>query len=501
VYEQVPYPELVHPHTHPDRLAVVATLLGMKPARVDRCRVLELGCGPAANLMAMAEGLPGSRFVGIDNSPSHVRRANSVVARLGLKNVRVLEQDIRSPDDDAPFDYVIAHGVYSWVEADVRAALLRTTARVLNDHGIAVVSYNTYPGWYMLRPIRDMMMFHGRDERDGLTRVARAHEILEFLVGKLDPQSNLYAANLAAYRHAMEQRSMLDHADRDASLLHDELAPVNDPVFFHEFIRAATECGLQYVAEADLRGSTSAGLNPSTVRDLKKMASDLISLEQYMDFLTNRAFRQTLLCRAGVALRRTVSASVDSVMSFHVSSDGADVASARLPIADDEPLTKAAFSVLGAVFPRSLSWSELMREASRHVERAGGAIAEGAGDVLAGSLLRCFAADRSLVALSSTPDRFVTTVSERPVVSGLVRLLAAEGHLTVPSRKHDRITLDPTAARVVPFLDGTRDLEEVRTIHDRLRADAASEAGKEDSAPGAFDSLMAWLARSALLES
>jgi tRNA G46 methylase TrmB len=68
-YDEVLYPSYTHNQTHPDRLATIATLFGLTPAPVERCRVLELGCGNGSNLVPMAYGLPGSEFVGIDRWP------------------------------------------------------------------------------------------------------------------------------------------------------------------------------------------------------------------------------------------------------------------------------------------------------------------------------------------------------------------------------------------------------------------------------------------------
>src|SRR6266704_7122461 len=64
-YDRVPYPSGVFSQTHPNRLATVAFLRGMDPAPVSRCRVLELACGTAANLVSFAHQFPESEFVGV----------------------------------------------------------------------------------------------------------------------------------------------------------------------------------------------------------------------------------------------------------------------------------------------------------------------------------------------------------------------------------------------------------------------------------------------------
>lgn len=106
-YEEVPYPGSPYPETHPDRLATIATLLGLDPAPPERCRVLELGCGDAGNLIPMASLLRDSRFVGVDLSGRAVARAGAQIASLGLENVEVRRLDLLEIGEDiGRFDYL-----------------------------------------------------------------------------------------------------------------------------------------------------------------------------------------------------------------------------------------------------------------------------------------------------------------------------------------------------------------------------------------------------------
>src|SRR4029079_13501853 len=159
-YDEVPYRSHPFAQTHPARLAPTAFLFGMKPAHTDHCRVLEIGCASGENLLPMANQFPDSEFVGIDLSAVQIAAAQSTVEALELNNVRLLHADLRSlPDDLGMFDYVIAHGVYSWVSDETQHALLKLCGQRLRPHGVAYVSYNTYPGWHMRGMIRDMMNY------------------------------------------------------------------------------------------------------------------------------------------------------------------------------------------------------------------------------------------------------------------------------------------------------------------------------------------------------
>src|SRR4051794_23365318 len=113
-YDEVAYPSAIYPETHPDCLAVIATLSGLHPAPVEKCRVLELGCGDGFNLITMAHALPGSVFTGIDLAAVPVGRGNALIQKTGLKNIRLMARDVTEGGPDlGQFDYIIAHGLYS----------------------------------------------------------------------------------------------------------------------------------------------------------------------------------------------------------------------------------------------------------------------------------------------------------------------------------------------------------------------------------------------------
>ena len=160
-YDEVPYESHPFAQTHPSRLFTVGTLFGLRPTPVQRCRVLELGCAAGGNLIPMAEYLPDSEFVGLDLSARQVEDGKKLIADFGLKNLTLKHASILDVDASyGTFDYVICHGVYSWVPSSVQDKVLDICAKQLTPNGIAYISYNTYPGWHMRGMIRDMMQFH-----------------------------------------------------------------------------------------------------------------------------------------------------------------------------------------------------------------------------------------------------------------------------------------------------------------------------------------------------
>lgn len=159
-YDEVQYPSGIHEQTHPDRLATIATLLGLSPAPIQRCRVLELGCGDGTNVHAMAYGLPQSEFLGIDRAVRPIAAGRQMIADFALTNVRLEQRDFLEIGADRGSSIIITHGVYSWVPAPVRDSIMRICAECLAPNGFASIRYNAYPGCHLRDMARRMMLFH-----------------------------------------------------------------------------------------------------------------------------------------------------------------------------------------------------------------------------------------------------------------------------------------------------------------------------------------------------
>ena len=245
-YDRVPYPGHPFAQTHPDRLATVATLFGLRPVPPDACRVLELGCGDGGNLAPMAYVLPGSTFTGIDSSARAIERAQRLADALGLTNVRFDHADLGAATGE--FDYVIAHGVYSWIEPTARYALLAGCREHLAPNGVAYVSYDVLPGGHRREITRQMLRWHLRDVTEPAERIAKARELLRLVA----------EAGQAEAERALQQG--------DAALFHDELAPHHEAVLFADFVAHAGRHGLRFLAEADVF-EMDAGVLPEPIAD------------------------------------------------------------------------------------------------------------------------------------------------------------------------------------------------------------------------------------------
>ena len=477
-YDAVLYPARAFIQTHPDRLATLATLFGLSPAPPAGCRVLELGCGAGGNLLPMAVGLPDATFVGIDTSRRAIERAQAVTDSLGLTNITFEQTSI--DEYEAPpgsFDYVIAHGVFSWVPEPVRDALLALSASVLSEHGIAYVSYNALPGGHGRQALREMLAYHVRELEAPDERMSAARGFLRLLSAAAEADPGL------AQAFGPEAGRLAEAVD--GLFFHDTLAEHNRAYYFHEFTALAAQHGLQYLAEAEF-SEMQVGALPEQLQQALLTISDPLAREQYLDFLKERMFRQTLLCHAAVAIDRTPRA--DRVAPLAASAplrwtEGEQPGQLRFAgpggahLTTDHPAVIAALQRLGDAWPAALPVGELV----------GGGQLEGLCD----ALLRCYAAN--LVRLHVAAPAVSVEAPERPQVSALARLEAAQGELLTTLR-HTGLRLDDELGRrLVTLLDGTRDRA---ALLEELAPDVA--IGRDELAAGLEQSL-ARLARAGML--
>jgi SAM-dependent methyltransferase len=449
-YDRVAYRTLPRRQTHPDRLAAIARFFGMNPAPPAACRVLEIGCGNGGNLIPLGYYLPESRFTGIDLAAAPIAAARAMAGDLALSNIEIRVADLRDlAAEQGEFDYIFAHGLYSWVPAEVRDGLLAVCRQRLAPAGVAFVSYNAYPGRYPRQMLREILLYHTRALGDPAKRIAEARRLL----AQLDHP---------------EAKSLLEQGDD--SLFHDDLAPINHPVWFREFAAHAQRHGLQYLGEAD---------SHNTFEPVEGESADMIEREQYVDFLKLRPFRQTLLCRAEVALDRATGAARMDEFLFSENKRARRIRDRKRQGIFDDQAVEAVAQALHDTAPLPARFDELIPYA-------------GNGDLLGKILFALLTAGCVNLHVHDFPCQ--ETVTERPRASRLARY-QAEGGCSVTNACHIPVELDPIACYLVSLLDGKRTHEQIaRELAAIEYAPSLEEVRRY--LPNSLD----WLARMALLE-
>lgn len=459
-YEEVAYPGVADADSHVRALHALARLHGI-PAMDSRCcRVLELGCAAGRNLIPQAVDFPGSRFVGTDFSAAQIADGQAIIGQLGLGNIELRHAGFEQVDASwGQFDYILAMGVFSWVTADLQSKLLSICRENLAPHGLALFSYNAYPGWHAQAVVRDLLRYHTAALTDRREQIREARALLE-LVAASSSKSTVQG------RVFHRERDHLRTA-HDYYLFHDYLVDENHPIYLHQFLWQAESCGLQFVSDAELWRMSGAFMAPALQNVLAN--TPLVQRCQLLDFLRNERFHKTLLCHREVALRRDWD--VDAVKPFFVALAqkpkagdidtsnaepvGIEMAFGTLTVR--KPLGKAAIKHLIDVCPAAVSVDQLhdAAVASLPPEASGNSeIGSGSRTLLAQSLLAALQA--GLLKVYVHPPQFCGRVSQRPLATPLARLLATR-RSPVISQLHDSVVLDGLQTFLLPQLDGTRD--------------------------------------------
>ena len=294
----MPYLSYAIRQTHVSNLEAIGRLFALQAPDCRRCRVLEIGGASGGNLLPMAAALPQSDFLCLDPSVRQIEEGRRHAAAAGLTNLRFRAEPIEALGQDRRFDYIICHGVFSWVRQPVQDAILEALQACLAPNGIAFISYKTLPGWHAHRALREVLLRHCGRESTAAGRARRAREMLALLETAAQEPRSKWGPHLLA-----EIRELRGSADE--YLLHDQLEEHNEAFYFGDFMARAHRHGLQYLADADVAtmyiGNVPKGIPPEIA-----MGDDVEAIEQYIDFALNRLFRQTLLCRDSVALNRMI---------------------------------------------------------------------------------------------------------------------------------------------------------------------------------------------------
>lgn len=473
-YDETAYTSTSFPQTHPNKLATIATLFGMNPALLGRCNVLELGCGNGANILPIAENNPHSSFVGIDLSSFQIEEGRKAIQAAGLSNVRLEHKNILDFDPQGmQFDYIIVHGVFSWVPDEVRQKILKICQDSLTPQGIAYISYNALPGWHMRGMLRDMMTYHVAQFDDEKQKIDQARALLKFLSESVPPENNAYGIYLQGELNAMFKWS-------DSYLRHEFLEKENRAFHFHEFVSLAEGYGLQYLGEPELSAIIPANFPMEVQKTLHKIGRNVVAMEQYMDFLRNRTFRMNLLVRSNHQLNRGIQPAQLRTFWFSSSAklvkDTVNLAPGvkeefnvnGKPVYSESTLVKATLVTLSKAAPRHLSFSELLGQVRSLVAVGNNVIRDQHAHeheeiVVCDQLLLLFS--RGLIEAIVQPHaQLAVSAPEKPQVSPLARHQALNAFSPITNLRHTPIEMDGFVRQVLSVLDGTRTRDDVVAV-------------------------------------
>ena len=292
-YNTMPYESHAFKWCSPAYIRAAAYLYGVDLPAVQYARVLEIGCAAGGNSLPFAFMYPDADIVAIDIAEAQIAEGQRIVKQAQLKNISLKNMSMTElPNDLEPFDYVIAHGVLSWIPKQTQTQIFRVVEQSLGSNGGAYISFNTYPGWRARESLRDLMLWHSRGIEDLQDKVDRAREVIPFLAEGVSPHNLLQAAKeyLAA--------QLPDCESQDYYLAHEYLELHNHPLYLVQMTALAEQANLRYVGDAQPKIECPESYQLTENKEfltLQSSAKHAIAQQQYLDFAVGRSFRKSLL--------------------------------------------------------------------------------------------------------------------------------------------------------------------------------------------------------------
>ncbi|RYE06548.1 MAG: methyltransferase domain-containing protein [Rickettsiaceae bacterium] len=474
-YDDFPYTSYPFAQTRPEYLRTIGKLFGLNPPAIETARILELGCAAGGNIISFAESYPDSYTLGVDLSEVQIKQGIELVNKLSLKNIELKNLSITDLDESfGKFDYIICHGVFSWVPQEVRDKIIKISKQLLNPQGISYISYNTLPGWNVLNSIRDMMMFQFQSTNfeDVPSKLQQAKLLVNFVNESLSESNSAYANLLKEEVSQLNQR-------RDDYLRHDYLSAENKQFYFHEFMKEATQEGMIYLGDANLPSMFLGNLPVKAVEKLQDV-KNIIMTEQYMDFIQNRRFRSTLLCHPESLIDRNITP--DNINRFYMTSNivtektekEVDIKNSLESIGfyleslqgananTASPVMKAIFYTLIENRGNPLKSNELLKIASTKLPSYKLSDFEKEFNDISARLVFT-----GFLKLFENKPKAISSISAMPMVSNLARCQAegiSANQLLITNQINEVIALNSYEIAILQNLDGNNDLTKIVDI-------------------------------------
>jgi methyltransferase-like protein len=362
------------------------------------------------------------------------------------------------------FDFVISHGVYSWVPEDVQVAILSACQKLLAPNGIAYLSYNVYPGWKAKEIVRDAMLLRGGDTGTPEHRLSYARGMIDFLE-EIAPADSVLAKAISDYR------AQTLHA-KDYYVLHEHLEPFNLPCYFLKLVSRANEHGLAYLADTAPNTMFAVNYGDKIAQPLlAECGHSQVLVEQYLDFFVNRAFRQSLFVRAERASqiryqldrkqleRLHFAASIPAnSQATELDDSNQEYGESGATLVTNEPAVKAALHALNARWPWTLSRVELQDAVAQRLGAAGVASAENQNERIDDLLEHLIMRGQVRFRLDPVlPEPAATPIQLDEPARRLAELTRGDADAYTFNPWHEELTLSAVDRHLLPLLDGTRD--------------------------------------------
>ena len=307
-YSELLYKSNPFNYTIPALLEAHGRLYGLTPKDSRKAKVLELGSSFGGNIITQALYNPEAEFVGIDLTAEQVKKGNEVIKKIGLKNIKLIEKNILDINEDfGKFDYIIVHGVFSWVPKEVQDKIIKICSENLTEEGIAYISYNTYPGWKEPDKIREMMIYANKyfPEISLGDKNQRGKAFISIVAEQMKIYEDISKKKGDFIKQIEEVVGMQDYY-----VAHEYCEDINSALYLNEFVDLIKKGNLEYISDVALRLSIISTYNKDTVDKLQQLSQgDHVIKEQCLDYILDTKFRRSLVCKNSQAKKLNFSES------------------------------------------------------------------------------------------------------------------------------------------------------------------------------------------------
>jgi methyltransferase-like protein/ubiquinone/menaquinone biosynthesis C-methylase UbiE len=475
IYDSFPYP-----YTHPISMAALGTVMGLKPAGIEKARILEIGCASGSNIIPIAFDHPHAKVVGVDISKQDIELGQKHIKELGLKNISLLDCSVEdfAKSNKQTFDYVICHGVFSWVAPKTQKAILQLMHDSLDKNGMAYVSYNTYPGWHGLDAFKHMAQYHSK-RFDGVEeKITQSYALFDFLLKGISNKDH-------PYPKLLKQEIEFIESHPPSYVEQELLGEHHQPLYFHEFIDKIHDYELTYVGDVSLHFMYLENF-PEEVRPaLKELSNDIIRFEQYADFIANRRFRNSILCKHSEKLTLNRNVSPHVIEPLHVFSrlnpsqeaDGKTSyknTEGKVAFTTDNPVVVAMLQILHEAKGKTIPVKKLVEKTNFFLNTKKDKMIE---ETVLGSLLQLYIGE--LISLYSASEKHITKHTDKPNLYPFARhQLTFQDWVT--NCRHEKVAIGEFERKILPLCDGTRtERQVVDAFIDKFLSDEANEEDRK----------------------
>lgn len=343
----------------PAWLNYVAVISGCQPRPLaEGFTYLELGCGLGHSVGLLAGAYPQGRFYGVDFNPAHIDSARRFVAAANIGNVSFIERSFTdlTAEDVPECDFIVLHGVYAWISAEVRAGIQRVIRERLKPGGLVYNSYNCLPGWAADSPLQKLVYEAARHlPGDATQRTQGALKSVEELVGA---KFSFFAGNPSAGKLAAKM------AERNANYLaHEFLNEHWTPFYSSDVADEMANAKLTYVGSATLAENHLDLLGTEQLQALVKKQPTQRLKQLFQDLAVNQRFRRDIFVRGHAQLNRAAITRNMEGLVFGSNRDLANVSNVAKVARGEVKFEEKGFAALKEAFGKG-TWSvgELRQE-------------------------------------------------------------------------------------------------------------------------------------------